>query len=128
VGRLILGLELVVVLADKALNLGRHPKEPDPLLLVEGHRESPQPVNRDRAFLANLYGHACPRRLLERFVFLPQALEFGAEIPFRHSNAPIAVSALALSASPPKHPTRSARAWNPSLCKHGESPSDAVNR
>src|SRR5262249_42854435 len=70
-----LGLETRLVVPDERADVVGQVEELQPLLLVERHREAPEPVDREPSLLAHLEGHAATRAALEPLVLRAQPLD-----------------------------------------------------
>src|SRR5687767_15126713 len=81
---LLLRLELAVVRRDERPDLVGHVEQLRPLLLVERHGKSSEPVDREATLLADLERYPTRRTLLQRRVLLPQPLELRSHFIVRH--------------------------------------------
>src|SRR5262249_42000404 len=82
-----LRLELRLVVADEGADVVGQVEQLEPLLLVERHREAPEPVDREPALLAHLEGHPATRSPLEPLVLRPQALDLRLGVVLGHRSA-----------------------------------------
>src|ERR1041384_2425639 len=82
-----LRLQVGVVVADERADVVGHVEQLRPLLLVEGHREASEAVDRDAALLADLQRDALRGRALQALVLRAQLLELGLDLVFRHEGS-----------------------------------------
>src|SRR3989449_5452424 len=77
-------LQLGVVFLDERPNLVSHREELRPLLLVEGDRKAPEPVDGDASLLADFQAGAPPALGFQPLVFRLESFQFGLEIVVGH--------------------------------------------
>src|SRR5262245_16614407 len=75
--RLLFCFQLAVVRRDKFADVVGFVEQPQPLLLVERHRETAHAVDRQRALFAHLHAQAGRRAFLQRLVLLAQPFQLG---------------------------------------------------
>src|SRR5215210_1540343 len=79
-----LGFQARIILTDKCADLVGHRQQLRPLLLVQRHREAPEPVNGNSTLLAHLEADRASALVFQPFVFRFEPFELGFQILIRH--------------------------------------------